>query len=51
VRFEKESWHVSYRNAAYLQATNSIIGRWVGFKTVLRNLTVAGKAAVKMELC
>jgi len=50
VRFEKESWHVSYRNAPYLQATSSIMGRWVGFKTVLRNVTVAGKTAVKMEL-
>ncbi|MFL5310491.1 MAG: discoidin domain-containing protein [Myxococcales bacterium] len=50
VRFEKESWHVSYRNAAYLQATSSIMGRWVGFKTVLRNVTVSGKTAVKMEL-
>ena len=50
VRFEKESWHVSYRNASYLQATSSIMSRWVGFKTVLRNATVAGKTAVKMEL-
>jgi hypothetical protein len=50
VRFEKESWHVSYRNAAYLQATSSIMGRWVGFKTVLRNVTVAGNTTVKMEL-
>jgi hypothetical protein len=50
VRFEKESWHVSYRNAAYLQATSPILGRWVGFKTVLRNVTVSGKTAVKMEL-
>ncbi|TMB06939.1 MAG: discoidin domain-containing protein [Deltaproteobacteria bacterium] len=49
VRFEKESWHVSYKNASYLQATSSLIGRWVGFKTVIRNVTVGGKTAVKME--
>ena len=49
VRFEKESWHVSYKNASYLQATSSLIGRWVGFKTVMRNVTVGGKTAVKME--
>jgi hypothetical protein len=50
VRFEKESWHVSYRNASYLQATSSIMGRWVGFKTVIRNVASAGKTAVKLEL-
>ena len=49
VRFEKESWHVSYKNASYLQATSSLIGRWVGFKTMIRNVTVGGKTAVKME--
>jgi hypothetical protein len=49
-RFEKESWHVSYRNSPYRMTTSSILGRWVGFKTVLRNVTVAAKAAVKMEL-
>jgi len=49
-RFEKESWHVSYRNSPYSQATSSIMGRWVGFKTVLRNVTAGGKTTVKMEL-
>ena len=45
-RFEKESWHVSYRNSPYAQATSSIMNRWVGFKTVMRNVTAAGKTAV-----
>ena len=49
-RFEKESWHVSYRNSAYAQVTSSLMGRWVGFKTVMRNVVSGGKAAVKMEL-
>ena len=49
-RFEKESWHVSYRNSPYAQATSSILNRWVGFKTVIRNVTAGGKTAVKMEL-
>ena len=49
-RFEKESWHVSYRNSPYSQATSSIMGRWVGFKTVMRNVTAGGKTTVKMEL-
>jgi hypothetical protein len=50
VRFEKESWHVSYHNAPYRQATGTILGRWVGFKSVMRNIVSAGKPAVKMEL-
>ena len=49
-RFEKESWHVSYRNSAYAQVTSSLMGRWVGFKTVMRNVVSGGKAAVNMEL-
>jgi hypothetical protein len=49
-RWQKETWHVSYEQAAYKPATTALKGRWVGFKSVLRNTTVSGKAAVRMEL-
>jgi hypothetical protein len=49
-RWQKESWHVSYEQAPYKPATSSLKGRWVGFKAVMRNLTVSGKTAVKLEL-
>ncbi len=50
MRVEKESWHVSYDQGPYEQATSSIVGRWVGFKTVMRNIEVNGAPAVKIEL-
>jgi hypothetical protein len=49
-RFQKESWHVSYDQSSYRNTTSSIMGRWVGFKTVMRNVTVGGRTAVKLEL-
>lgn len=50
VRWQKESWHVRYDQAPYASGTTSIIGRWVGFKAVMRNVTVSGATAVKLEL-
>lgn len=39
VRFAKEPWHVEYyfRPGDGVPATRSIVGRWVGFKTILFN--------------
>ncbi|WP_233595932.1 carbohydrate-binding protein, partial [Corallococcus sp. CA031C] len=51
VRFEKETWHVSYDQGQYKPATTSLLGRWVGFKAVMRNVPDAkGAEAVKLEL-
>src|SRR5690606_12931758 len=50
VRVQKESYHVSYQQAPYKSVTSSLIGRWVGLKGVIRNVTVNGKLAVKTEL-
>ncbi|MBE4753611.1 carbohydrate-binding protein [Corallococcus sp. ZKHCc1 1396] len=51
VRFEKETWHVSYDQGAYRPATTPLLGRWVGFKAVMRNVPDAnGAEAVKLEL-
>ncbi len=47
--FAKESWHVSYDYTSKPRVTQSIRGRWVGFKVVMYNITVGGKPAVKME--
>jgi hypothetical protein len=49
-RWQKETWHVSYEQAPYKNATTSLKGRWVGFKAVMRNTVVNGKAAVKLEM-
>lgn len=49
-RFEKESWHVSYVQAPYKTVTKALKGRWVGFKAVMRNTTVSGKEAVRLEM-
>ncbi|MFY2560957.1 carbohydrate-binding protein [Corallococcus terminator] len=49
-RWQKETWHVSYEQAPYKPATSALKGRWVGFKAVMRNTTVSGKEAVKLEL-
>jgi hypothetical protein len=48
-RWAKETWHVSYEHTDYGTATDSIEGRWVGFKVVIHDTTVDGKKAVKME--
>ncbi|QRN96399.1 discoidin domain-containing protein [Archangium violaceum] len=49
-RWQKESWHVSYDQTSYQTATSSLKGRWVGFKSIMKNTTYNGKAAVKLEL-
>lgn len=46
-RWQKETWHVSYEQAAYQSATSSLKGRWVGFKAVMRNTSAN---AVRLEL-
>lgn len=50
VRVQKETYHVSYEQAPYKSVTSSLIGRWVGLKGVIRNVTVNGRVAVKTEL-
>ncbi|RKH03005.1 carbohydrate-binding protein [Corallococcus carmarthensis] len=51
VRWEKETWHVSYDQAPYKPATSALKGRWVGFKAVMHNVPGAkGTEAVKLEL-
>ncbi|HYO58810.1 discoidin domain-containing protein [Archangium sp.] len=50
VRWQKESWHVSYDQTAYEPGTSSLMGRWVGFKSIMKNTTYNGKPAVKLEL-
>ncbi len=49
-RWQKETWHVSYEQAAYKPGTTALKGRWVGFKSVMRNTLVNGKEAVRLEL-
>ncbi|HLM44638.1 MAG TPA: carbohydrate-binding protein [Myxococcaceae bacterium] len=50
VRWQKETWHVSYEQTDYKPGTHSLKGRWVGFKSIMRNTTSNGKPAVKLEL-
>nr|WP_223757767.1 discoidin domain-containing protein [Myxococcus sp. RHSTA-1-4] len=50
VRWQKETWHVSYEQAAYKPGTSALKGRWVGFKSVMRNTLVNGKEAVRLEM-
>ncbi|RKH73266.1 carbohydrate-binding protein [Corallococcus interemptor] len=51
VRWEKETWHVSYDQAPYKPAASALKGRWVGFKAVMHNVPGAnGGEAVKLEL-
>jgi hypothetical protein len=49
-RVEKESWHVAYDNAEYVDATTPLLGRWVGFKYMMRNVDLGGKLGVALEL-
>lgn len=50
VRWQKESWHVSYESSPYVEATSALRGRWVGFKAIIRNVTTAdGGTAVRLE--
>ena len=51
VRWQKESWHVSYDSSPYVAATSALRGRWVGFKAIMRNVfTAEGGTAVRLEL-
>ncbi|WNG62472.1 discoidin domain-containing protein [Archangium gephyra] len=50
VRWQKESWHVSYDQTAYKTGTAALKGRWVGFKSIMKNVLYNGKPAVKLEL-
>jgi hypothetical protein len=50
-RVAKETWHVSYEHGDYGDVEIApITGRWVGFKTIIRNVAVDGQTAVKVEL-
>jgi hypothetical protein len=49
MRFQKESWHVDYDQGSYASVTSSYLGRWIGFKAIIRNTTVNGVPAVHME--
>jgi hypothetical protein len=48
-RFAKEQWHVSYNFTIGHAATESLEGRWVGYKYIVYNVEVDGKPAVKLE--
>ncbi|WP_228560719.1 MULTISPECIES: discoidin domain-containing protein [Myxococcus] len=50
VRWQKETWHVSYDQTSYKSGTSALRGRWVGFKSVMRNTKVNGKEAVHLEM-
>jgi F5/8 type C domain-containing protein len=50
VRWQKESWHVSYDQTAYKTGTAALKGRWVGFKSIMKNVLYNGKPAVKLEM-
>ena len=50
VRWQKESWHVSYDQTPYQTGTTALKGRWVGFKSIMKNTTYNGKPAVKLEM-
>jgi hypothetical protein len=48
-RFAKEQWHVSYVFTPMHAETESLEGRWVGYKYIVYNVEVDGKPAVKLE--
>jgi hypothetical protein len=50
VRWQKEAWHVSYEQTPYQSGTSTLKGRWVGFKSIMKNTTYNGKPAVKLEM-
>ncbi len=50
VRWQKETWHVSYEQAPYIDAVAPLKGRWVGLKAIIRNVEVEGAPAVRLEL-
>ena len=49
-RFAKEQWHVSYVFTPHKPATDSIVGKWVGFKTITYNIQQNGKTVKDREL-
>jgi hypothetical protein len=49
-RFEKEQWHVHYVFTPHKPATDSIQGKWVGYKAVMYNVDQIGTTAVKEEI-
>jgi hypothetical protein len=49
-RFAKEQLHVSYVFTPYKLSTDSIMGKWVGFKMIMYNIQQNGTTAVKMEI-
>jgi Bacterial Ig domain/PKD domain len=49
-RFAKEQWHVSYAYSPYKDTPfTTLFGKWIGFKTIMYNIQLNGKTAVKME--
>jgi len=50
VRWRKETWHVSYEQTPYQTGTTALKGRWVGFKSIMKNTLYNGKPAVKLEM-
>ena len=49
-RFAKEQWHSGgYSFTPAQKNIDSIVGKWVGFKTVMFNTVVNGEPAVKLE--
>jgi hypothetical protein len=51
VRWVKEAWHSRDEPSPLSQGViPPLYGRWVGFKAVMRNVTVEGRAAVRLEL-
>ncbi len=49
-RWSKESWHVSYVSTSTAAVTSSLVGRWIGLKAIVQNMTVSDRPAVKLEL-
>lgn len=47
VRLTKESYHADYSSTSFRSVTTSLRGRWVGFKSVIYNLS---PTSVKIEL-
>ncbi len=49
-RFAKEQWHSGgYSFTPSQKPVSSLMNKWIGFKTVMFNVEIDGKTAVKME--
>jgi hypothetical protein len=48
-RYAKQQWHVSYAKIPKVQSTDSLNGKWVGFKYMLFNFEQNGKTVLKMK--